>query len=124
MLKLVLQVLTKFLIYKKAGEIKAFKFFLFSSSIIVLNIAILLVFSSAVLAVTGNFYKKIEYWNNFLEKEHELTKESLGQFLASMNSYLGIMGQYSTYKLRKKMLTENLSLRFNEYIYFKRLCKT
>jgi len=67
-------------------------------------------------STSTNFYKKIEYWNNFLEKEHELTKESLGQFLASMNSYLGIMGQYSTYKLRKKMLTENLSLRFNDYI--------
>jgi len=34
-----------------------------------------------------------------------------------MNSYLGIMGQYSTYKLRKKMLTENLSPRFDDYIY-------
>jgi len=64
----------------------------------------------------GNFYKKIEYWNNFLEKERKLTKESLGQFLASMNSYLGIMGQYSTYKLRKKMLTEDLSSRFGDYI--------
>lgn len=65
----------------------------------------------------GNFYKKIEYWNNFLAKNHhKLTKEALGQFLASMNSYLGIMGQYSTYKLRKKMLTKNLSPRFDDYI--------
>ena len=64
MLKLVLQVLTKFLIYKKAGEIKAFKLFLFSSSIIVLNIAILLVSSSAVLAVTGDYNKDID--NNTL----------------------------------------------------------
>jgi len=65
----------------------------------------------------GNFYKKIEYWNNFLEEERELTKESLGQFLASINSYLGIMSQYNTYKLRKKILTENLSPDFNDYVY-------
>ena len=66
----------------------------------------------------GNFYKKIEYWNNFLaENQYKLTKETLGQFLASMNSYLGIMRQYSTYKLRKKMLTKNLSVYFWNYVY-------
>jgi hypothetical protein len=65
----------------------------------------------------GNFYKKIQYWNNFFEKEHKLTKESLGQFLASMNSYLGIMKHYNTYKLRKKMLTKNLAALFGNYVY-------
>lgn len=64
----------------------------------------------------GNFYKKIQYWNDFLEKKHELTKESFGQFLASMNSYLGIIGQYSTYKLREKMLNKNLSPLFEDYV--------
>jgi hypothetical protein len=67
----------------------------------------------------GSFYKKIQYWNDFMEREHEFTKESLNQFLASMNSYLGIVGQHSTYKLRKKMLNENLSLRFGDYINVK-----
>ncbi|MDP3900252.1 MAG: reverse transcriptase/maturase family protein [bacterium] len=66
----------------------------------------------------GNFYKKIEYWNNFLaENQRKLTEETIGQFLASINSYLGIMGQYSTYKLRKKILTENLSPHFDDYVY-------
>lgn len=65
----------------------------------------------------GNFYKTIWYWNNFLEKERELAKESRAQFLASVNSYLGIMKHYNTYKLRKKMLTENLSPHFGDYIY-------
>ena len=65
----------------------------------------------------GNFYKKIRHWNNFFKKERNLTKEDFGKFLASMNSYLGIMGQYNTYKLRKKMLTENLSAYFRDYVY-------
>jgi len=65
----------------------------------------------------GNFYKKISYWNDFLEKERRLTKEALNKFLASVNSYLGIMVNYSTYKLRRKMLTESLSPRFGECVY-------
>jgi len=65
----------------------------------------------------GNFYKKISYWNDFLEKERRLTKEALNKFLASVNSYLGIMVHYNTYKLRRKMLTESLSPRFGEYVY-------
>jgi len=65
----------------------------------------------------GNFYKKISYWNDFLEKERRLTKEALNKFLASVNSYLGIMVNYSTYKLRRKMLMESLSPRFGEYVY-------
>jgi hypothetical protein len=66
----------------------------------------------------GNFYKKISHWNDFLEKERRLTKEALNKFLASVNSYLGIMVHYNTYKLRRKMLTESLSPRFGEYISF------
>lgn len=65
----------------------------------------------------GNFYKKISDWNDFLEKERLLTKEAFNKFLASVNSYLGIMVHYNTYKLRRKMLAESLSPRFGEYIY-------
>ena len=66
----------------------------------------------------GNFYKKIEYWNNFLaENQRKLTEENIGQFLTSMNSYLGIIMCYKTYKLRRKMLTENLSPHFDDYVY-------
>lgn len=65
----------------------------------------------------GNFYQKIHYWNNFLEKENGLTKERCNKLIASINSYLGIMIHYNTYKLRKKILTKNLSLHFGEYIY-------
>ncbi len=66
----------------------------------------------------GNFYKKIQYWNDFLvERQYKLTGENLEQFLASMNSYLGIMKHYSTYKLRRKMLRQNLSTYFWNYVY-------
>lgn len=34
-----------------------------------------------------------------------------------MNSYLGMMKHYNTYKLRKKMLTPNLSAHFWNYVY-------
>jgi len=66
----------------------------------------------------GNFYKKVQYWNNFLiKRQHRLSKGDLAQFLSSMNSYLGLMGHYNTYKLRKKMLKQNLSAYFWNYVY-------
>ena len=64
----------------------------------------------------GSFYKKIQYWNNFLMEKRRLrtkfTKEDTNQFLSSMNSYLGIIANYNTYKLRKKILRQNLSAYF------------
>jgi len=66
----------------------------------------------------GNFYQKIKYWNDFLSKnKFQLTKEEAKQFLACMNSYLGMMKHYRTYKLRQKILTRNLSIYFWNYIY-------
>jgi hypothetical protein len=64
MLKLVLQVLTKFLLSTKAGGIKAFKLFLFFILIIVLNIVIFLGSSNTVLAVSGDYNKDLN--NNTL----------------------------------------------------------
>jgi len=66
--------------------------------------------------IKGNFYKKIRDWNAvFEEKKYNLTKNDTEKFLASINSYLGLMKHYKTYKLRKKMLTENLSPHFWNY---------
>ena len=65
----------------------------------------------------GNFYQKIRYWNDFLKRRRRLSKEELKAFLSSMNSYLGHMKNYQTYKLRKKMLRENLSAYFWNYVY-------
>ena len=68
--------------------------------------------------IKGNFYKKIKYWNNFIaQNRQKLAKEDWGKFLSSANSYLGMMKHYNTYKLRKKMLTRDLSPVFSEYIY-------
>jgi len=69
--------------------------------------------------IKGNFYRKIQYWNNLLSDETaEFTKEILRQFLSSMNSYLGIMKHYNTHKIRKKMLNQILSINFKNYFYF------
>jgi len=58
----------------------------------------------------GNFYKKVRYWNAYLEeKQYNLEKQEIEKFLASMNSYLGLMKHYSTYRLRKKMLAQGFS---------------
>jgi len=67
----------------------------------------------------GNFYKKIQYWNKLLaDKQGKLDKEDCNQFLSSINSYLGILKHYITYKLRRKMLTQNLSLEFWKYFNY------
>ena len=64
----------------------------------------------------GSFYQKIRYWNAFIREKRQLTKEDLEEFLSSMNSYLGLMKHFQTYKLRKKML-KNLSAYFWNYVY-------
>ena len=63
----------------------------------------------------GNFYSAIQKQNE-IARHHKPTKEERGKFLTSMNSYLGIMKHYKTYKLRKGMLFKNLSGWWN-YVY-------
>lgn len=66
----------------------------------------------------GNFYKTIILWNNLIkENDNKLGREDLKLFLSSINSYLGIMKHYNTYKLRKKMLLQYLSAYFYNYVY-------
>ncbi len=64
----------------------------------------------------GNFYKAIEQQNKIVRKGKP-TKEELLQFISSMNSYLGIMQHYKTYKLRKKHLFNYLSGWWWNYVY-------
>ena len=65
----------------------------------------------------GSFYEKIRFWNKFLkEKPREFLEQYQGKFIASINSYLGLLGCFNTYKLRKKVLTQNLYLNFSKYI--------
>jgi len=56
----------------------------------------------------GNFYEAIERLN-LIAMDHKPTKEEKDHFLSSMNSYLGIMKHYKTYRLRKHIIIKNLS---------------
>jgi len=56
----------------------------------------------------GNFYQAIERLN-LIARDHRPTKEEKGKFLSSMNSYLGIMKHYKTYRLRKRIIIKTLS---------------
>jgi retron-type reverse transcriptase len=51
-----------------------------------------------------NFYANVKIWNEIAKENHGLgDTEEAKKFIACMNSYLGIMQHYNTYKLRKKM---------------------
>lgn len=56
----------------------------------------------------GNFYAAIQKQNAVVQNKKPNRAEQ-HQFLSSMNSYLGIMKHYKTYRLRKKILFKNLS---------------
>ncbi len=66
----------------------------------------------------GSFYETITLWNKSLkENKNKLSREDLKLFLSSINSYLGIMKHYETYKIRKKMLLKNLSAYYWNHFY-------
>jgi hypothetical protein len=51
-----------------------------------------------------NFYAKAGMWNQITQKNRGFGgKEESEKFIASVNSYLGLMKHYDTFKLRKKM---------------------
>jgi len=64
----------------------------------------------------GNFYRAIERQNK-VARDHKPTTEEQEKFLSSMNSYLGILQHYKTYKLRKRMLFGNLSAWWWNYVF-------
>ena len=64
----------------------------------------------------GNFYHAIEKQNQ-IARSHKLCKEEQAAFLSSMNSYLGIMKHYKTFKLRKEMIYKKLSAWWWNYVY-------
>ncbi|HAU0159893.1 TPA: hypothetical protein PNO09_002146 [Legionella pneumophila] len=59
--------------------------------------------------IKGNFYEAIQHHNQ-VAKDHKPTKEEQMAFLCSINSYLGILSHYQTYRLRKGMLKKYLSI--------------
>ncbi|MBS4012609.1 MAG: group II intron reverse transcriptase domain-containing protein [Bacteroidetes bacterium] len=56
----------------------------------------------------GNFFEAIEKQNQ-IARNHKPTKEEKDKFISSMNSYMGILKHYKTYKIRKKMVSKHLS---------------
>jgi hypothetical protein len=64
----------------------------------------------------GNFYNAIDKQNQ-IARDHKPTKEQQQAFQSSMNSYLGIMKHYKSYKLRKQMILKNLSGWWRNYVY-------
>jgi len=71
--------------------------------------------------IKGGFYKRIRYWNNFLAKKGRLNTRDLDCFLAATNSYLGMLKQFNTYNLRKKILA-GLSKDFEKYVFIEPDC--
>jgi hypothetical protein len=64
------------------------------------------------------FYKKIQSLNlDFKNSNYKLNHITKQSFLSTINSYLGMMKQYKTYKLRKKTLFNHISPYFWNYFY-------
>jgi RNA-directed DNA polymerase len=64
----------------------------------------------------GNFYNAIER-QNLVAKDHRPSKDEKATFLSSMNSYLGIMKHYNSYRLRKRMIFKRLSAHWFNHAY-------
>lgn len=71
----------------------------------------------------GNFYAALQK-HNAIARDHKPAKEEKEQFISSVNSYLGIMHHYKTYKLRRTTTLDNLSGWWWNYISVKNnFCK-
>jgi len=64
----------------------------------------------------GNFYQAIEEQNK-IARDYKPTEQEIENFIAIMNSYLGIMQHYKTYRMRKKMIFKNLSAWWWNYVF-------
>ncbi len=66
--------------------------------------------------IKGNFYQAIQKQST-IAKDHKPSEAELVSFQSGMNSYLGIMKHYQSYKLRKRMLFKNLSAWWWNQVY-------
>jgi len=64
----------------------------------------------------GSFYAALARQNK-IAGDHKPTPEEQLDFISRMNSYLGIMQHYRTYKLRKRLIIKNLSAWWWVYAY-------
>ena len=65
----------------------------------------------------GGFYRCVQRWNQrLIQSAGNLSKEEVEKMVASINSYLGALGHYRTYRLRRKILTETLAPGWRKYV--------
>lgn len=64
----------------------------------------------------GNFYNAIQK-QNLVARSHKPITQEQKDFQVVMNSYLGIISHYKSYKLRKQMIFKNLSGWWWNYVY-------
>lgn len=64
----------------------------------------------------GNFHIAVNK-QNLIARSHKPSLEEQAAFLSSLNSYLGILKHFKTYKIRKKMAFKNLSGWWLNYFY-------
>ena len=57
----------------------------------------------------GNFYAAIDKFNKLAAEDENYVKENAEHFVSSINSYLGFMKHYSSYKIRRKMISNDIS---------------
>lgn len=72
--------------------------------------------------VKNNFVESLKNYAN-LANNHKLSKEELKNCLASINSYLGIMGHYKTYKLRRNQIIFYFEKWLQKYFVINLNCK-
>ena len=63
----------------------------------------------------GNFYNAIQAQNRVSE-DHKPNGEDCAFFLSSMNSYLGIMRHYNSFRLRTSMISRSLSCNWRKIV--------
>ena len=71
--------------------------------------------------IKGNFYEAISRHNQVAQNQKP-NREEQAAFLCSMNSYLGILKHYNTYRLRKRMLIKHLSAWWWNLMFFSGGC--
>lgn len=66
-----------------------------------------------------NFYKKVREWNDrFVLTKRKPSLQEKKLFRANINSYLGMMKHYDTYKLRKKIISSSKVYSMTDYFIF------
>lgn len=64
----------------------------------------------------SHFYNKIRIYNSYAEQG--LQTQYVEKFVQSINSYLGLMIHYNTYRIRKKICSELILPQWHQYLYF------